>query len=115
MWNRLRAIGIDTDSPKVMEFAESKELLAIPFVDIYASIWAGIAWLYCQGRKLGRGDFFDVPILATVLPSSDFVCTDGFMKEVLTKLLHYNDEYKALIYSAIQPDRLDFLELIKGF
>jgi len=114
LWNRLRAIGINTDSSQVMDFAESEELLSIPFVDINASIWAGIARFYCQGRKLGRGDFFDVPILGTVLPSCDIVCIDGFMKEVLTGLLHYDDKYQASIYSANQSDRVAFQELIKG-
>lgn len=114
LWNRLRAIGIKIDNPSVMDFLKSEEILNIPFVDINASIWAGIGWLYCQGRKLGKGDFFDVPILATILPRCNIACIDGFMKEVLIGLLHYDDKYQTSIYSANQSDRVAFRALIIG-
>jgi hypothetical protein len=71
--NRLREIGINTDNSEVMNFMESEELLNIPFVDIYGSIWAAIGEYYRQRRKVQRGDLYDAPILATVLPYCDII------------------------------------------
>lgn len=97
-----------------MNFAESEELLDSPFVDINASIWAAIiVEYYIQGRRIGKGDFYDVPILATVLPYGDVITTDSFMKEILVNRLHFDEKYKCKVFSAGKIDRLAFQELIK--
>lgn len=114
LFNRLREIGINTDSSKVMDFMESEELLNIPFVDINASIWAAIAWYHIQGRDIQRGDFYDAPILATVLPFCDIITTDKFMKETLVKTLHFDEKYKVEIFSATKADRSAFQKLVRG-
>lgn len=113
LFNRLREIGINTDSSKVMDFMESEELLNIPFVDVNASIWAAIARTY-QGGKLSKGDFYDVPILASALPYCDVVTTDKFMKEIIIKILHFDEKYEAKIFLATKADRLAFQKFIQG-
>lgn len=115
LWNRLRDIGIDANDPNVAKsFAESDELFNIPFVDINASIWAAVGESFIQGRKPQRGDFYDAPILATVLPYCDVITTDRFMKAILVEKLHFDDKYKCKVFSPTQQDRLSFQELVRG-
>jgi len=115
LWNRLRNIGINTDDPNMLKnFTESQQLFDSPFSDINASIWAAIGECYLQGRKMQRGDFYDVPILATVLPYCDITTTDRTMKEILVKTLHFDEKYKVKIFSATKADRLAFQKLIRG-
>jgi len=111
--NRLQEIGINTDNSEVMNFMESEELLNIPFVDIYGSIWAAIGEYYRQRRKVQRGDLYDAPILATVLPYCDIITTDRFMKQILVDRLHFDKKYKCKIFSAGKTDRQAFQKLIK--
>lgn len=111
--NRLREIGINMDKSEVMKFMGSEELYDIPFVDINGSIWAAIAQYGCQGRKGGKGDFYDAPILATVLPYCDVITTDGFMKEIVIKKLHFDEKYECKVLSAGKTDRQAFQKLIK--
>jgi hypothetical protein len=111
--NKLREIGINTDSSEVMNFMESEELLNIPFVDINGSIWAAIGEYYGQGRKVQRGDFYDAPILAAVLPYCDIITTDMFMKKILLDKLQFDRKYKCKIFSAVKTDRQAFQKLIK--
>ena len=114
-WDCIHLIGINPkDYDMVNNFARSKELLDSPFVDINASIWAVIAEKFIQGRKPGKGDIYDVPILASALPYCDIVTTDKFMKEILVNKLHFDDKYKAKIFSAIKADRLAFQKLIRA-
>ena len=94
-------------------FANSEELLNSPFVDIYGSIWAAIANYYIQGRKISIGDFYDVPILASVLPYCEVVTTDSFMKEITVSFLSFNDKYNTTIYSATKEDRYAFQKFIQ--
>jgi hypothetical protein len=119
-WNRLQCIGIDTsDHQKVMEFAESNELLDSPFININGSIWAAIGEYYIQGRNVRRGDFYDAPILAAVLPYCDIVTTDSFMKGILLDgrlrfdRLRFDKKYKREIFSASEADRQAFHKLIR--
>lgn len=113
LFDRLRDIGIDVDSPKVMDFFKSEGLLNIPFADVNASIWAAIGRAY-RGEEQPKGDFYDVPILASSLPYCDIVTTDKSMKEILVNRLHFDDKYKAKIFSATKADRLSFREFIQG-
>lgn len=114
LWNRIHKIGINPkDSNMVMSFAESEELLNSPFIDINASIWAAIAECYLQGRKIQTGDFYDVPILAAALPYCDIIATKSFMKEILVNMLHFDEKYKARIFSATKADRLAFQKLVR--
>lgn len=111
--NRLREIGMNMDKSEVMKFMGSEGLCDMPFVDINGSIWAAIAQYGCQGRKGGKGDFYDAPILATVLPYCDVITTDGFMKEILIRKLHFDEEYECKVLSAGKTDRQAFQKLIK--
>lgn len=114
LWNQLRGIGLNTDDNKIlMDFAYSKELFNIPYVNIYSSTWAAIAEYYRQGREPQQGDFHDAAILSLVLPYCDIVATDKFMKEILIKKLQFNKEYDTHIFSATKKDRLDFQNLVR--
>lgn len=117
LWNWLHWRGINiNDSKMVMEFAESKELLDSPFIEVNASIWAAVAECGLQGRKgrkRGKGDFYDAPILAAVLPYCDIITTDRFMKQILVGKLLFGRKYKCKIFSAGKTDRQAFQKLIK--
>ena len=104
--DRLIKIGIDNENPDMMmKFMESKELLDSPFIDIYSALWAVVAeYRRVQGRDIKSSDLYDVPILAMALPFCDIIATDKFIKEVSNNLLHFNDTYKAEIYSASKED-----------
>lgn len=110
--DRLREIGINTDKPEVMNFMESEELCNIPFVNINGSIWAAIAQYGCQGRKRGKGDFYDVPVLAIALPYCDVIATDGFMKEIVVKKFHFDEKYECKVFSASKTERQAFQKLV---
>lgn len=113
-WDCIHLIGINPkDDDIVNNFARSKELLNSPFVDINASIQAVIAERFIQGRKPGKGDFYDVPLLAAALPYCDIIATEKFMKEVLVNILLFDDKYRAKIFSASKTDRLAFQKLVR--
>ncbi len=113
LWNRLKIIGIDIDNHKaVMAFAESKELLDSPFVDIFASIDAVLATYYPKERKIKGSDYYDLAIMAMTLPYSDVVATDTFIKYVLVNILNFHDKYRTKIFGATEVERLAFQELV---
>ena len=91
------------------------KLLDIPFIDIFSSL---VAVLYLKYKKGGQNvkesDLFDISVLATVLPYCSIVTTDKSMKEILVRTLHFDDKYKAKIFSATKTDRLSFREFILG-
>ena len=82
------------------------------YIDIYFSIHAAIIKHY-PNRKMKQGDFYDIPILSTVLPYCDVITTDSFMKEILVNKLNFNEKYKAQIFSATKEDRLAFQKLVR--
>lgn len=109
-WMRLNEIGIIASN--VTAFMQSDELLNAPFIDIFATVYA-VEETYYPTRKKKEGDFYDVAILATALPYSDIVTTDKFYKEVLCNILHFDDKYKARIFSASKEDRIALQELLR--
>lgn len=112
LWQRLDEIGIKAeDTTTAANFLDSDELLNIPYIDIFSSIHAAINTYY-PNRNMQQGDFYDIPMLSTVLPYCDVVTTDSFMKEILVKRLHFDDKYKARIFSATRADQLAFQKLI---
>lgn len=114
LWECIHLIGIDPkDYDIVNKFVMSTELLDSPFIDINASIQAVIAESYIQGREPEKGDFYDVPILSAVFPYCDIITTDRFMKGILVNRLRFDDKYGVTVFSASQPDRLAFQELIQ--
>jgi hypothetical protein len=114
LWGKLDQIGIkDSDIATATNFLKSEELLNIPYIDICSSINAAIAKYYPKRRCKGS-DLYDVLTLATVLPYCDVVTTDSFMKEILVKILHFDDKYKAKILSATKADRIAFQKFIQG-
>lgn len=114
LWGKRGEIGIkDSDIDTATKFLKSEEPLNIPYIDICSSINAAIAKHYPKRRCKGS-DLYDVLTLATVLPYCDVVTTDSFMKEILVKILCFNDKYKAKIFSAKKIDRLAFQKFIQG-
>jgi len=72
-------IGIGSD------FWESNQIMRIPWVNVFSSIWAGIL-VHEPHRAPKPGDMSDVGILATVMPYCDIVTTDKNMKAILVRL-----------------------------
>lgn len=114
LFDRLKESGLDSsDQNTLMKFCNSRELLNSPFIDIYSSLWAAIA--ECsrrQGGDIRNSDYYDVPILSMALPYCDSIATDGFMKETIVNLLHFNKKYKAEIFSGSKEDLITFKKYI---
>ena len=107
-YRRLSEIGIDTaNTTMVADFLISEELLSIPYIDIFSSINSVMIMQY-QNRKGRHSDFYDIPVLATILPYCDIITTDIFMKEILANRLHFDDKYRAKIFSASKADKITF-------
>ena len=112
-YKRLSEIGIDTaNTTMVADFLISEELLSIPYIDIFSSINA-VKIMHYPNRKRRHSDFYDIPVLATILPYCDIVTTDIFMKEILIKRLNFDDKYNVKIFSATKADRLAFQKLVR--
>jgi len=108
---QLEKIGITPQN--AADFFVSDELLSMPFIDIFCSINAVIVQDY--KNRLPRGsDYRDTAIMATVLPYSDVVTTDKFIKYILVERLCFDKKYKCEIFSASKEDRLAFRELVQG-
>ncbi len=112
LWEKLGGIGISHPTTAA-NFLKSDELLDILYIDIYCSIHAAII-KHFPNRKRQKGDFYDIPILSTVLPYCAITTTDSFMKEILVNRLHFDDKYNAKIFSATKADRLAFQKFIRG-
>lgn len=108
---RLLRIGIDDDN--FMDFFKSDELLNSAFIDIHSSIRTAAA-MYFPERKQRGSDLYDPVILAAVMPYSDVVTTDRFMKGLLVARLNFNEKYDCAIFSATTRDRLAFRDLIRS-
>jgi hypothetical protein len=104
---KLTSIGINK-----FTFFDSSELLSIPFIDIFCSICEAQTY-YHFTRTPQNSDNRDFAILATVVPYCDIVTTDRFMKEVLVKTLHFDENYKCKIFSGSQNDPQTLQQLIK--
>jgi len=90
------------------------KILDIPFIDVFSSLFAVLYLKYKKGgQNVKEGDLFDISALATVLPYCSIVTTDKSMKEILVRTLHFDDKYKAKIFSAGQKDQLAFREFIR--
>jgi hypothetical protein len=113
-WRKQGKIGIinGSDIDTSTKFLESEELLNIPYMDISSSINTAISKCYPERKDKGS-DLYDVITLATVLPYCDVVTTDSFMKETLVKILHFDDKYEVMIFSATEADRLAFQKYIR--
>lgn len=113
LWEGLARVGIElSDTTLAADFLESDELLNSPYIDIFCSIHAALIKHY-PNRKNKQGDFYDIQIVATVLPYCDIVTTDIFMKEILVNILHFDEKYKAKIFSASKADRIAFEKLVR--
>jgi hypothetical protein len=115
LWGKLGEIGIkDSDIDTATKFLKSEELLNTPYIHICSSINAAIAKHYPHPQRRCKGsDLYDVPALATALPYCDVVTTDNFMKEILVKILHFDDKYEAMKFSATKEDLLAFQKFIR--
>jgi len=108
---RLGEIGITPQN--LADFFNSDELLNTPHIDIRCSINTVIVQNY-KDRTPQGSDPRDAAIMATVLPYSDVVTTDKFMKEILVKRLCFDKKYECEIFSGTKKDRVAFQELIGG-
>lgn len=114
LWRKLGEIGIKlSDIATLAKFLKSDELLSIPYINICGSINAAINKHY-PSRKWQGSDLYDILTLSAVLPYCDIITTDLFMQEILVSRLHFDDKYKAKIFSAAKTDRLAFGEFIRG-
>lgn len=113
-WQELSEIGIPiSDHSAAASFLMSEELQNVPYVDIFCSMHAVMGWHY-PNRKQRPSDFYDIPILAIVLPYCDVITTDKFMKEILVKRLDFDNKYKTEIFSATKADRVALQKLVRG-
>jgi len=108
---RLEKIGITPQN--LADFLKSDELLNTPYIDIYCSINTVIVQNY-RDRMPQGSDLADVAIVATVLPYSDVVTTDKFMKEILVNRLSFDQKYKCEIFSGTKKEREKFQGLTAG-
>lgn len=108
---RLLEIGINDDN--FIDFLKSDELLNSAFVDIHSSIRTAAAMYFPKRKQLGS-DLRDPVILAAVMPYSDVVTTDRFMKELLVARLNFGEKYDCEIFSANKRDRAAFRDLIRS-
>jgi len=106
---RLGKIGITPQN--LADFFNSDELLNTPHIDIRCSINTVIVQNY-RDRTPKGSDPGDAAIMATVLPYSDVVTTDRFMKEILVNRLCFDEKYECEIFSGSKKDRVAFQELI---
>jgi len=106
---RLEKIGISLQN--LADFFHSDELLNTPYIEICCSINAVIVQNY-QERTPQGSDLADAAIMATVLPYSDVVTTDKFMKDILVNRLRFDQKYKCEILSETDKDRAEFQGLI---
>jgi len=107
---RLHEIGITGGN--VSDFFQSDELLNSPFIDIHSSIRTAAAKYFPKRRQRGS-DLRDPVILASVLPYSDVVTTDRFMKHLAVACLGLEKKYKCRIFSSSKEDRLEFQKKVK--
>ena len=108
---RLEGIGITPHN--LADFLNSDELLNTPHIDIRCSINTVIVQNY-RNRMPQGSDLADAAIVATVLPYSDVVTTDKFMKEILVNRLCFDKKYECVIFSGTKKERVGFQELIAG-
>lgn len=73
------------EATKVMEFFESDTVETVPFIHIYASIYAHLS-LPSKNRKPQSGDWVDIVALASAIPYCSFVTTDSFMADIIRQL-----------------------------
>lgn len=106
---RLEKIGITPQN--LADFRKSDELLNTPYIDIFCSIDTVIVQNY-RNRVPQGSDLADAAIVATVLPYSDVVTTDKFMKEILVNRLCFDQKYKCEILSGTKKERVEFQGLI---
>jgi len=107
---RLLEIGITGGN--FMDFLKSDELLNSAFIDIHSSIRTAAA-KYFPKRKQKGSDLRDPVMLASVIPYSDMVTTDKFMKHLSVTCLGLEQKYKCKIFSLSKEDRLNFQKKVK--
>jgi len=108
---RLLEIGIN-DGNFIDFLKKSDELLNSAFIDIHSSIRTAAAKDSPKRKQLGS-DLRDPVILASVMPYSDVVTTDRFMKHISATRLGLDKKYKCEIFSSSKKDRLDFQKRVK--
>lgn len=89
-------VGRQPTADEFIAFLGSREMLSVPFLDVYSSLRAGMI-IWHQARKQKGSDLNDVLILATALPYSDLVATDSFMAQ-LVKSLKLDARFAVTVY-----------------
>jgi hypothetical protein len=102
--------GRDATDDELIAFLRSKQMLSVPFVDIYSSLLA--AMVLDRDRKLKGSDLNDVLIAATVLPYCDVFATDGHIKQLILAL-KLDKRYAARVFGSRKADVLDLTALVR--
>lgn len=99
------------EASKVLDFFESDVVDMVPYIQIFASIYASLRF-HEQARKPKKGDWLDVAALACTIPYCDIVTSDNNMKTHVVYRLKLDVKYGTRIFSATTEDLDSFLELI---
>jgi hypothetical protein len=88
----------DPNLKRLAPFLDSGWTRKVPFVDVVSSLNAAIL-VYEEAREPEEGDFYDSLIVGTVLPYSDVLVTDNFLKGILVKRLAFHRKYRVEVFS----------------
>lgn len=101
--------------PRVIDFLCDPKLIdQIPFIRIFASIWASARFSERQRGHKG-GDLYDVAALASAMPYCSIVTTDKSMREHIEKRLHFHTDYEADIFTPTAKSLDALLERLEAF
>lgn len=92
------------------KFLRSEEMMAAPFIDIYASLRAAmVSW---NTKRIPHGsDLEDQIAASTALPYCDVFTTDAFVKSLIGQL-KLDQKYSAKAFSAQETDLSDLTSLV---
>jgi len=103
-------LGRPPTAEETVAFLQSKQMVAVPFVDVYSSLRAAMA--LDRERKAKGSDLNDVLIAATALPYCDVFATDGHMKHLIVAL-KLDKRYNVAVFGSRKADVLALTSLIR--
>jgi len=110
---RIEAKISANEALKVIDFFSSDSVNRIPYIHIFASIYASLRF-YELARKPKSGDWLDVATLACAVPYCNIVATDRNMKTHVVDRLRLDVKYGTRIFSATADDLDAFEEFLSG-
>lgn len=97
-------LGRKPTSLETVSFLKSPQMHAVPFIDVYSSLRAGMV-LWFQDRRPKGSDLEDLLIAAMVLPYSDVFATDRYVKD-LAQRLKLDKQYNVSVFGGRKADVL---------